>query len=399
MSAQQVDEFGASFIRLALEVNRHIEGYVDAYYGPEEIFTDVENSSLVPPEQLLESHKRLRDITPDGDAGRHRHLVHTLNAMECTIRKLNGEAFEFLDEVEQLFGISPVLVDEGEFLQTHRELDTILPGGGPLGERMERRRKDLELQSAALPDQVKAILPEIRHRSGQVVPSVPGEGVDFEWVDHKPYAANCEYLGEYRSQIQVNLDREWDTLGLLDLLTHEAYPGHHTELQMKEKRFFRDKGYAEEACILLFAPSSLIAEAIATTAMEILSTGTDFFEWVAGELIPGLNQRVVEADELSLWHKSEISLKRCGSNAAILYHSGELGERDVLEYLETYSLVSRKRAQQSFQFIKNPLYRTYVFNYTEGYRLLEDAADGGSKLPVFLKMINEHILPGDLMAA
>jgi hypothetical protein len=61
--------------------------------------------------------------------------------------------------------------------------------------------------------------------------------------------------------------------------------------------------------------------------------------------------------------------------------------------------MNHKQANQLFQFIKSPLYRTYVFTYSEGYKLLENATSGKSKLPLFLRMINEHLLPKDLTSA
>ena len=83
-------------------------------------------------------------------------------------------------------------------------------------------------------------------------------------------------------------------------------------------------------------------------------------------------------------------------NAAILFHRGKIGEKEAIEYIETYALANRKQAKQFFKFMTNPLMRTYVFNYTEGYRLIEEATKGKSKLPLFRKLLSEHVLPGDL---
>ena len=397
MDTRQIDEFGESFIQLALEINKHIEVYVDAYYGPEGLRERVEDSAATPPKQLLEAHKSLREIVPDSDPDRHRYLVSILNAMECTIRKLDGEEYDYIDEVEKLFGISPKLVPEAEFLKVHNNLDTYIPGKGSLAERIEMRRQDLEVSQDNIPDLVNKILCETRARVEKLMPLISGEQVDFDFVNDKLWAADCKYMGEYRSKVAINLDRDYDTFGLVGLVTHEAYPGHHTELITKENHFYQNKGYAEETCILLFTPSSVIAEAIANTGFEILSSETDLYEWIAKELIPSLGQPKVEVAELYHRHKATMSLGNCGANVALLYHSGKLEEPEAIEYIETYWLMNHKEAQEVFQFIQSPLYRTYVFTYSEGYKLLEDAAKGEGKLPLFLRMINEHLLPVDLI--
>ena len=399
MDKRQIDEFGESFIQLALEINKHIEGYVDAYYGPEGLRERVEASAATPPKQLLEAHKRLREIVPDSDPDRHRYLVAILNAMECTIRKLNGEEYDYIDEVEKLFGISPKLVPEAEFLKAHNNLDTYIPGKGTLAERIEMRRQDLEVSQEKIPDLVNTILCETRSRVEKFMPLISGERVDIDFVNDKPWGADCKYMGEYRSQVAINLDRDLGTVGLVNLLTHEVYPGHHTEFITKENHFYQNKGYAEETCILLFTPNSVIAEAIADTGFEILSSETDLYEWIADDLIPGLGQPRVEVSELFHRHKAAMSLGKCGANVALLYHSGKLEEHEAIEYIETYWLMNHKQARQMFQFIQSPLYRTYVLTYSEGYKLLEDAVKGEGKLPLFLRMINEHLLPVDLLNA
>jgi len=134
IDAVPIDNFGKSFIQLALKIYRHIDGYVDAYYGLEEFRERVDESEAVPPQQLLEAHKRLTEIVPEDDPERLRYLASVLGAMECTIRELNGEKYDYVDEVVKLFGISPKLVPEEEFLSVHNDLDTVIPGKNSLAE-------------------------------------------------------------------------------------------------------------------------------------------------------------------------------------------------------------------------------------------------------------------------
>ena len=37
-----LDEFGRRYLRLTLALHRHLDGYVDAYYGPPELKAEVD---------------------------------------------------------------------------------------------------------------------------------------------------------------------------------------------------------------------------------------------------------------------------------------------------------------------------------------------------------------------
>jgi hypothetical protein len=90
------------------------------------------------------------------------------------------------------------------------------------------------------------------------------------------------------------------------------------------------------------------------------------------------------------------ALRAVSGNAAILYHTGELNEEATVEYIQTYALASEKRARQTFRFISNPLFRSYIFTYTEGYRLIDAATKGEDKTPLFKRLLVEQLLPWDL---
>ena len=133
----QLDDFSRSYLQLSLEIDKHIDGYVDAYIGPEALKTAVQATPKRDPTSLLDDLSRLQDNLPTDPPHRHRYLKGVLRAMDCTIRMLTGETFDYLDEVNRFFDIQPQLLDEEKFLAAQRELDTLLPGEGSLAERMK----------------------------------------------------------------------------------------------------------------------------------------------------------------------------------------------------------------------------------------------------------------------
>ncbi|MFN2282470.1 MAG: hypothetical protein ACK2TZ_11450, partial [Anaerolineales bacterium] len=67
-----------------------------------------------------------------------------------------------------------------------------------------------------------------------------------------------------------------------------------------------------------------------------------------------------------------------------------------LEYLETYIMTSRKITERLLRFIEDPIWKTYVFTYTEGRRLINQAAAGKDIMPLFKLLLTEQLLPEDL---
>ncbi len=396
MITEQIDEFGESYLRLALEINKHIDGYVDAYYGPEQIKKEVESVGALPPKQLSEDHHRLVDLLPTEEPKRHKYLLALVDAMGFMIRKLNGEEFDYLEEVEGLFGIKPELVPENVFLEVHKSMDEHYPGSGSLAERIEKRKQELRIPAVDIPKAIDLILNEIRNRTEKLFPLNFGESFDIGYVNDKPWWAYNHYLGDYKSLIEINLDIDFGPRLLTNLLTHEAYPGHHTEQQFKERCLLEEKSYFEESCLLLFTPSTIVTEGIAETALEIISPDMEIYTWMAEELVPALNLTESTAEEFYNKHKVGQKLRYCTANAAIMYHSGTISEEEAIDYIQTYNLVNEKLAKQSFRMATDPLYKTYIFTYTEGYKLIDQACQGKSKLPLFKRLLTEQMLPDDL---
>ena len=81
MNRGEIDEFGRAYLKLALEIDRLYEGYLDAYWGPDHIQEEVETGPVPSPIQLQENHNRLVDLIPEDDPHRYRYLKAQVEAM------------------------------------------------------------------------------------------------------------------------------------------------------------------------------------------------------------------------------------------------------------------------------------------------------------------------------
>jgi hypothetical protein len=387
-----LDAFGEGYLRLTLEINKHIDGYVDSYYGPPEIKAEVESGEKKPIAALKDDFGRLHGQIPRGDAERAAYLEGLLRAVGCTIRIAGGETLDYMEEVRLIYDVTPAAVDESVFTTAHNELDTLLPGSGDLSERLDAWRKPYELSIDKLNTALNLTREETRRRTVALLELVSGESIQVSLTKDQPWSAYNWFKGNAHSLIEFNTDIPVSALDIANLFAHEGYPGHHTEHQLKEQHLYNEQGWAECASALLHSPSAVIAEGIATTAAEIIFP-EGVHRWTADVLIPRLGLPQLAAGQLRRIGAARESLRGVSPNAAMAYHGGKLDEEQTVSYIRTYALSTEQRARQSFRFIANPLYRSYPFTYTEGYRLIETASKGGDKKRLFMRLLTEEVLP------
>ena len=401
---KKINDFGTSYLRMSLEINKHFDGYVDAYFGPSELRARVESEDKKSPPAMLDDLARLRELTPTDDSARQAYLTAILRAMDCTLRILNGEEFDYLDEVNRLFDISPQLMDEEKFTEAQKELDTLLPGSGSIAKRLEMWRKQYTIPNDKLLDLLELAHNETRMRTRAFVDLIENEAIEVSLTNDQPWLAYNWYNGNAHSRIEFNTDLPISALDLAELFAHEAYPGHHTEHQIKEKYLYCDKDLVELATMILHSPKSVLSEGIAMTAIEIIFPDDSQYDWISEVLIPAAGlpdisgkelRHIINACKKNLFYFGGISFNVI-DNAAIKYHSGELNKEQTIDYYRTYGLATKETARKTFGFLAHPMYRAYVLTYTHGYNLIEQVANGKDKRPLFKRLLSEEMLPSQL---
>jgi hypothetical protein len=392
-----IDRFGRDYLRLVLEVDKHIDGYIDSYYGPDEIKNEVKAGPKKSPSDLLGDLRALEDRLPLNDEARHEFLVATLHAIETSLLMLDGLPVEYQDEVERLYDIKPALKAESNFEAAHQALDSWLPelSGQDLGQRLTIWRKQFELTGEAILPLLELARQETRRRTLAMFGLPDSESVEIRLTSNQPWGAYNWYLGNFHSLIEFNTDLPLQIQGLLGTFAHEAYPGHHTEHVLKEQVLYRERGYAERAAVLLHSPTAVISEGIATMALEIIFPDETAQDWMVDHLFTAAGLSIEENGIRQMRQISEAikPLRYVTGNAAILYHTGQLSEAQAVDYIQTYGLVTKGRAEKSFRFLSHPLFRSYIFTYTIGYDLIAGTPDPSA---TFRRLLTEQLLPSQL---
>lgn len=390
------DNIAERYIRLGLALGAHLPGYVDAYYGPLGWRSEIEAAGPRPVVGLAEEADDLaRAIAAaEMDAGRRDFLARQVRAMQCSLAALSGVTFGLADEAERLYDITPTWTDESVFAEAHHALADLLPPGDSLAERMATRRKALEIPV----EQVRALLGEItaelRRRTRARFPLPEDESFEVQFVKDQPWGGYNWYLGDCRSRIDINTDLPLRIAHLTGLLAHEGYPGHHTELANKELQLAQRRGWIEHTIALINSPSCVIAEGIATRALEVLMGEDERIAWQA-ELFRRAGYAHLDARREHAIDETMRGLVGVGGNAAFLLHDRGAGDDEVVAYIQRWRLAMPEEARKTLAFLTAPRNRSYIFTYHYGGALLDALfAARGDRDAWFTRLLTEPVTPG-----
>jgi hypothetical protein len=390
-----MDDIGREYLTLALNLNRHVEGFVDAYYGPPELKAEVDAGEPRSVDALADDARQLQAaIAQSGyDPQRKEYLGLQLRAMSTLVRKLSGEQLDFVEEVELCFDITPQLVDEAVFEGIHAAMDRLFPGEGSVLNRVIAWKKGVEIEPNRLLPVLELAVEETRRRTSILFDLPPGEEVSLRLVQDEPWTAFNWYLGSYTSQIDVNTDLPVSIDLPTPLVTHEAYPGHHTERAMKEHRLYHQGARAEHAVLLSLAPESVIAEGIAMSAESMIFSPEELETFLHERLNPLAGLPDVGVEQQMGWAKADDELRVVGANAALLLHEYGRPPDEVRKYMERYMLHTPRAVAKGLEFIQSPLWRAYIFNYTMGKQLLAPLLEGPDAVVNFRRLLSEPFTP------
>ena len=374
------------YLKLGLRLGRHVDGLVDAYNGPAEIAAEVDAEPLADPATLASEAEVLLGELEDG------WLRDQIIGLRTCAAFMAGEPGSYADEVEGCHGVRPTHTDEAVFAAAHEELESLLPGYGSLAERYERWRRSTVVPAERVESTAAELIEEARAWTRRVVELPGGEAVILEIVRDRPWLAFCEYVGGLRSRISINVDLPISAHELLQLTSHETYPGHHTERACKDQMLVRGRGLVEETLVVAPAPQSLVSEGIAELAPELLLGGE------GGERLTAVLRRNGIELDLEAARAVRRAIEPCEwaqVNAALMLHEHGASAADAQAYLERWALMTRQLAAHVIRFMTEPSSRTYAITYAAGLDLCRAYVAGDERR--FRRLLTEQVRVGDLI--
>jgi hypothetical protein len=353
------DDFSAKYLVACLRLGRYVEELVESYYGPQQLAESVTREPMRPLGELLIDLEELKKqiASEPFDEMKKIFLVKQITALQTTTRERMGARTPYREYVSRTLDIEPKDVREQDISELRRELESLLKKKGYQGNLAEAL---LQFQKKRLisGERLKAIfynlVAEARVHTQKVFKLPQGEEVEFAVLENRPYSSDNEYLGNYKSVIRLNVNLPLMSASLPIHVTHQTYPGHHTEHVLKELELYQGKNQHESSIIMPNTPESTISEGLADTSRKFI-----------------LGEPAMAEDKIP---ELDMALKRAiRANAALMIHDKRLDLGEARKYLLEEGVYEENESEYSMRFVLDPFWRAYLFTYYEGGKLISEA--------------------------
>ena len=259
-------------MEIALGLRKLVPGWVESYTGPEDLIAAVDAQARPTADGLrdrvMEFAERVEHEVTEPD--RRRWLLGQLNAISTALLWLAGEPFSYTALFERCHGAAVELMSDRQFEQAHALLDSALPGRGGVAPRYRAWRETQLVAPERLQAGLELLAAEMRRRSRERYALPEDEHVIWDLVSGVPWAGNADYLGRRATRVRINVDLPISSPRLLELVCHEASPGHHTESVCKDASLIRPAGRDEFSVFVYPSPQAVMSEGLASHAIEAL---------------------------------------------------------------------------------------------------------------------------------
>ncbi|MDQ3246640.1 MAG: hypothetical protein M3Q52_07090 [Pseudomonadota bacterium] len=403
-----LDAAARDYVALQLAIGEKEKGYIDAYYGPAEVKERGQQIAAIRNVPQLQADVDTLSAriaasaagAPPEQARRARFLLANLTAARTRLRMLSGEKIPFKEEAQNLFGVTPELKPLSSFDPVLASIDKLVPGEGPLWQRVDTFQDRFVIPKERLKPVFDAAIAECRARTVRHIPLPSGERFDMSFVTGKSWSGYNYYQGGYASKIEINTDLPIRISRAVDLGCHEGYPGHHVLNALLEQRLVQERGWVEYSVYPLYSPQSLIAEGSANYGIDLAFPGPDKLAFERRVLYPLAGLSTADAARYDQLLEAMKALSGARLTIAADFLDGRISEQQAVPLIQKYQLVSEARARQSLQFTRD--YRSYVLNYGLGQDMVRKDVDSYptplARWKRFEQIVSEPTLPSDLSA-
>ena len=152
-----------AYILLGLRLGRHVDGLVDAYYGPPGLKEQVDAEPLFEPAALAAEGDALIAELDDG------WLRDQLIGLRTYAGQLAGEEISYPDEVERCYGVRPARQSTDVYREAHERLAELLPGEDALVERYQAWRRSCMVPAELVVPALQDAAAELRSATTGIV--------------------------------------------------------------------------------------------------------------------------------------------------------------------------------------------------------------------------------------
>jgi hypothetical protein len=386
-------DFGERYLEVVLRFRRLAPSLVESYVGPPGLAARVDAEPELEWAVVADQAAQLANEIGDAEPGRARSawLVAQLSGIESACGKLTGGTAGYRELVKRCHGVEVHRVSEDRFARAHELIARTLPASGSARERLAAWRTTQLVNGKPLAAGLEALVRELGARTRRRWELPDGERVSIEIVHGPRFAANADYRGGLHTNVAVNTVVPLLAWRMVELIAHEAYPGHHTEAVIKDDQLIVGQD-RRELCVWAYpTPQALMAEAIAMLAPRMLLA--DEIETVGAACLRPLGIDYDIGGSAAVRQAHEL-LMPVRANLALMLDEGQVDRDGAWAYARRWLLEDDDYVTRLVDQVCEHNWSPYESCYTEGLRLSRAFVRGQDDR--YDRLLREQLTPADL---
>ena len=380
------DTIGEEYIRLGFQIDQVLKAakgddliIVDNYFGPSEYQSEnnsIDGDELRKAIQILEGRVR-KQITEEP---RRTFLRKQLAAMALLVRFALDDKISFRERVETGLDVKVVTVSSERIEEltevVTRALNKKVLKGDLTTMATSWRKQAMTTGSEIIP-LAEELADQAKRATQRLLFDLPdSEGLEFRAVPDAPWSAYNYYQGDFRSLIEINIKLPRSKYDVWGWVTHETYPGHHTQSLQQELGYQQGTHHLEASIAIINTPECTIAEGLAEAGIDLLAA-----------------DRSLTAQETIAYQLKQLR-RAVGINALVMLHEKQSSESEVVSYIQEMGAFDEVYAKARLPFMTDLMWAPYGFTYFFGAWLVKGffhAAQEAYKVDDFLNALYHEL--------
>jgi len=393
------DAISARYVRLAFDFEKRFGGVVDSAFGPARRIGGSAGRARCERELQRECEDLLAEaVASTALRGARRDFIAAqLQALLDRAKRCGEEELSLSEEAKARFDVEPHWIDAAFFADQAAIVKDCLPrtGTAPVDALRAFRAK----AEIAPPVRGRVIAQAVSFLGAEAqarLDLVSAGTIRLRRRAAAPWRAYHRYEGNLASVLQVSDLQPLDPAAILHLLSHELFPGHHTELACKDVALVQARGWTEHALTLLQTPACVVSEGLAECGLTLVHDRSALIGW-CGERLAETGLDPGEAEARIAIEDACQQLRYVAGNLALMLDA-RASDAEAAAYACETALLDREGAYRLLGFVRSA--RAHVFSYFEGSRLVRAFLDGlPDRVAGFRKLLFEPFTPALLREA
>lgn len=372
MSFTDLNSIANEYVRLGLHFHLHDRNpYI--YLGPEQLRAEVRANPMALDEvfsrlQVLEDAiQQSVDHGDDLSALRKKLLTQRILEMVARAKLLRGNIpSSFEQEVEELYSVRVARLPDSHFKEIAFKLNDVISGAGPLPQRLAIYRDQFKVPPERLHHVMTTVVAEARSRTRSHIQLPDHESVSVNIVHEGPFVGFADYKGDGKTVVHLNASVPIHVERVIELATHEAYPGHHVQATLIDAEIIKKRSWFEYTLNPLFGAQTVMLEGAANYGIHLAFERNDRIAYDREVVWPlaGLGHLSSELERYHHFVDLVENLNFARNEAARHFLYDGWSKTAVIDWLVEYGLETQETAEQRLRFIE--ALRSYVITYNYG---------------------------------